>query len=330
MSSRPDPRTLALLGGAHVHLPDHLAHMAQRGWSVSAVFDREAKRRARLCHELGARSVADLTELGGTGCMGAVVCSETAYHEEDVLAALDAGFPVFCEKPLAPSAASAWRCAARSKVTRGLLHTGYFLRTNPALQRLKAELDGGAIGQITHARLRFSHDGGYADWLDLDCWMTHPDLACFGGFVDEAVHVIDLAHWLVGPVRIARALTGNSLGWPVDDHGAAIVCFECGATGTIEAGWTDFEMRLELDITGTLGRATVWDGSLEILGRQGTSPPVRETLAPLDAGDAIDPFLDALEGRKSSALVSPEDAARVNEVLELMGLQRNPIRPAGR
>ena len=69
--------------------------------------------------------------------------------------------------------------------------------------------------------MRFSHDGEYADWLDLECWMTDPALACYGGFADEAVHAIDALQWLLGPIDTAQAVTGNVLGWPVDDHGAS-------------------------------------------------------------------------------------------------------------
>ena len=41
---------------------------------------------------------------------------------------------------------------------------------------------------------------------------------------------------------------------------------------------------------------------------------------PLDAGAGIDPFLDALEGLEAPGLVPPEDAVRVNELLDQMGL----------
>lgn len=37
-------KNLVLLGGAHVHLSDHLAHIEQRGWRVSHVFDREDRK----------------------------------------------------------------------------------------------------------------------------------------------------------------------------------------------------------------------------------------------------------------------------------------------
>ena len=85
-------RTLILLGGAHVHLDDHLDHLAARGWRISAVHDRDARRRAQLCERLGATALEHLSELAADAA-GALVCSETAHHEADITAALRAGLP---------------------------------------------------------------------------------------------------------------------------------------------------------------------------------------------------------------------------------------------
>lgn len=312
-------KQLALLGGAHVHLDDHLTHLTARGWRVSHLHERDPARRAVLCDRLEARQVSPC-ELKESGCLGAVVCSETVHHEEDILAALRAGLPVFVEKPMAGSAVAAKRCAKMARQNGLALHCGYFLRTNAALRRLHTVLQAGRLGRIIEASMRFSHDGGYADWLDLDCWMTDPVRACYGGFADEAVHVIDALQWLLGPIRAGQAVTGNALGWPVDDHGAALLQFESGAMGVVEAGWTDWKMRLELDFVGTEGWARLQEGRLQI-GRRGQEMAAEEiALSALDAGAGIDPFLNLLEGVEARGLVPPEDAVRVNELLDQMDL----------
>lgn len=316
-----DNRTLLLLGGAHVHLNDHLAHASAQGWHISHVHDRNAARRERLCKALNARPIETLGQLGNLRCAGALVCSETIYHREDISSALEAGLPVFAEKPLAASADAARACSDLAKRTGLLLHTGYFFRTNAALQRLKDHLSQNALGDVIEARFRFSHDGGYADWLDLDCWMTDPALACYDGFVDEAVHMIDLVQWLIGPVAGGYAITDNALGWPVDDHGAALLDLESGALATVEAGWTDTEMRLEIDIVGTRGNARLRDGILRIGVRGAGSMVDIATLSPLDAGAGLEPFLAALNGEQAEGLVPPDDAVAVNRLIDAMGLR---------
>lgn len=322
-------RNLLLLGAAHVHLPDHLRQARDLGWRVTHLHDRDAARRDRLCEKLGAQPVTSFQEFADLPVRAALVCSETCFHETDILTALSAGLPVFSEKPLAGSEGAARLCAAQAAENRLLLHTGYFFRTNPVLQDLKQAVEAGALGKVHSARMRFSHDGGFADWLDLGGWMTDPALAVYGGFADEAVHVLDAMHWILGPVEDAQAVTGNALGWPVDDHGAAILRFASGAVGVAEAGWTDARMRLEADFVGDKGHAKIDDNGLRVF-RRGMTAPVQETpMVPLDAGEGLRPFLDHLEGRSASGLVPPADAVEINRLLDLMRLSHGEITESG-
>jgi predicted dehydrogenase len=314
-------RRLVLLGAAHVHLDDHLRVLDAEGWQVSHVHDRDTARRDAFCDRLGAARLADLGALADTQALGAVVCSETAFHEADIAAAFRAGLPVFTEKPLAGSGAAARRCAELAEDKGLLLQTGYFMRTNPGFVTIRGWIENGAVGRTHEARMRFSHDGGFANWLDLDAWMTDPAHACYGGFADEAVHAIDMLQWLLGPAVEGAARTGNALGWPLDDHGAAVLTFADGATGVVEAGWTDNSMRLELDLTGSEGAIRLSDGRAHLLRRGEDGVAETADLASPDAGEGIRPFLHALVGGEPMGLVPPRDAAYVNALLDGMGLR---------
>ncbi|MEQ8399653.1 MAG: Gfo/Idh/MocA family oxidoreductase [Roseitalea porphyridii] len=311
-------KTLAIVGAAHVHLPDHVRVAGEAGFAIGAVFDRNAARAERWAGETGARAIADRAAITPDEIAGAIVCSETAHHEADIAFLLEAGIPVFTDKPLAGDAAAARRIAEAAARTGTLLHTGFFMRTNPPLAELRDRVRGGELGDVVEVRGRFAHDGAYADWLDLSGWMTTPDLACYGGFADEGVHVIDLLMWMAGPVAGGAARLGNARGFPVDDHGAAALSFKSGATGAVQAGWTDRTMRLEIELIGTEAGATVGDGKVEITGRGEDAPRWSASLSPLDAGQGLVPFLAALEGRPADALVTPDEAAAVNAVLDLL------------
>lgn len=318
----PNPtRSLVLLGGAHVHLPDHLKRIAEAGFRVSHVFDRDAVRQRELCATLDARALVSPEKLQGLNVAGAVVCSETTHHEADIAAALRAGLPVFSEKPLAGSARAARALANRAEEQGILLQTGFFFRTIPALRTARDWIHGGRLGSVSSARMMFSHDGGYADWLDLDCWMTDPTRACYDGFVDEAVHAIDALQWMLGPVKSGHAITANALGWPVDDHGAATLQFARGASGVVEAGWTDTRMRLELDVVGEDAAITLREGELTLTPRGAATVAARMRLEPLDAGTGIIPFLAAIGGHSPQGLVPANEAARVNAVLDELNLR---------
>lgn len=311
-------KNLAIVGAAHVHLPDHVRVARKAGFAIGTVFDRNAARAERWAGETGARAVADRDAIAPDEIAGAIVCSETAHHEADIAFLLEAGVPVFAEKPLAGTAQGARRIAETAARTGTLLHTGFFMRTNPALAELRERVRAGALGDVVEARGRFSHDGAFADWLDLSGWMTTPELACYGGFADEGVHAIDLLCWTLGPVADGSASLGYACGFPVDDHGAAALSFRSGATAAVQAGWTDKAMRLELDLVGTDGAASVREGEAEIRARGGARADWSMSLSPLDAGEGIGPFLARLEERTAPGLVTPDEAASVNAVLDLL------------
>lgn len=309
-------RTLVLIGTAHVHMPDHLRVAAEEGWQIAAVFDRDTDRRLEWSRRLTAQPLDSLHRMEAAGARAALVCSETAYHEPDVQAALDLGLPVFAEKPLAPDAEAARRLAEAARRAGCLLDTAFFLRTNAGLCALRDRVRNGAIGRVVEARMRFSHDGGFADWLDLGGWMSRPDLASYGGFADEGVHVVDWLMWTLGPVASGRAALGHALDLPVDDHGAAVLRLETGATAVVEASWTDTRMRLELDLVGTEGGASLHDGRLSQWRRGADEPAWTADLSPLDAGEGVRPFLRAVADGQGTGLVTPEEEAAVNAVVD--------------
>jgi predicted dehydrogenase len=313
-------KALVLLGTAHVHLPDHLGSARRAGWRVAAVHDRDADRARSLARDLDAVVLDDPRDCHAHGA-AAFVCSETVHHHDDVAAALTAGLQVFCEKPLTVRADDADALAELADHAGLILETGFFLRTYPALQQLRALLQGGVLGDPVHVRANFSHDGGFADWLDLTGWMTDPGLAHFGGFGDEGVHVLDWLMWTFGDVAEGHAVLGHSLGFRLDDHGAAVLRLESGGIAVIEAGWTDTRMRLELAIIGTEGSATLKDSHLRVQRRDGTQV-LAVTMEKLDAGRGSAAFLDRCARPEQGPLVPPQEAARATRLLErLYGTQ---------
>jgi len=299
---------LLLLGAAHVHLPDHLRVAESEGWRVAAIHDRDPDRRAHMAGQLDARALRDLPEAADWDA--AIVCSETAFHEEDIGHALDLGLPVFSEKPLAGGAGAATRLAERAERGGARLVTNYFLRTNRAVAALGDALGAGRLGAVLEARFRFAHDGGLADWLDVTGWMSDPALACHGGFADEGVHMLDLALEMLGPLSPVALVQGHALGLDVDDHGTALLRTRAAAPVTIEAGWTDAEMRLEIDVVGTLGHAALDRSGLILRGRDGSETGCRAD--PLDAGAGFRTFL------RGGSLGTPRQAAAVSAVIDAL------------
>src|SRR5688500_18812449 len=79
-----------------------------------------------------------------------VLATPHTVHAEQILAAAQAGKPVFTEKPFtltSRDAADALRVAAKNNVTIGV---GFNWRFQPALQEIRRMLDDGPLGKLLH------------------------------------------------------------------------------------------------------------------------------------------------------------------------------------
>jgi myo-inositol 2-dehydrogenase/D-chiro-inositol 1-dehydrogenase len=176
--------------GAGVMGADHVRTLTARvaGAHVAAISDFDPARAEAAARDAGARAVADPHALIADPAVDAViVASSDPTHEEFVLGCVAAGKPVLCEKPLATSADACLRIVeAELAAGRRLVHLGFMRRFDPGYGVVKAQLDGGGLGEI----------------LLLHC--AHRNASSPPGFTSEmlitssAVHEIDIARWLLG------------------------------------------------------------------------------------------------------------------------------------
>ncbi|GAA4602949.1 myo-inositol 2-dehydrogenase/D-chiro-inositol 1-dehydrogenase [Actinoplanes octamycinicus] len=187
---------------------DHIRRMGtvQAGVTVVAVTDVDAALAARVAAPLGAATHPDGLDLIASPRVDAVlVCSWGGAHEEYVLAAIAAGKPVFCEKPLATTPEACLRIvAAETGHGRRLVQVGYMRRYDAAYRALKRVLDSGLIGAplMMHCAHR---NAGVPDFYQPDNIIT-----------DTAVHEIDMVRWMFGSevaaVRVLRPRASRNAG----------------------------------------------------------------------------------------------------------------------
>ncbi len=167
-------------------------------------------------------------------------------HREIVLAALEAGKHVLCEKPLANTLAEAKEMvtAARNAGTVNMVCFNY--RRAPAVQLAKKLIDEGRLGTIRHWRATYLQDFIMDPQVPL-IWRLQKDLAGSGALGDIGAHIIDLSRFLVGGISEVVGMTetfvkerpleegGGTGEVTVDDAAAFLARFENGAMGTFEA-----------------------------------------------------------------------------------------------
>lgn len=167
-------------------------------------------------------------------------------HAAPTIAAAEAGKHLLCEKPLARSREEA-RTMLDAAEKAGVKHMVAFnYRFVPAIRQAYDLIKSGALGEIYHFRAVYLQEWITDPEFPL-IWRLDKKLAGSGALGDLGAHIIDLARFLVGEPKSVMAMTktfiterplpdGKGRGKvDVDDAFEAIVEFENGAVGTLEA-----------------------------------------------------------------------------------------------
>lgn len=198
-------------------------------------------------------------------------------HKEMAIAAAKAGKHVYCEKPLAPSAAEAKEMYEAAETAGVSTLVGFNFLRNPALVFAKQLIEAGEIGEIHDFKGTLALDALVDETMPFS-WRFDGKLAGAGALGDVGSHVIALARALVGDIErvcgLSRILNkerpvtvNGALGSSPDtreacmravenDDATIFLCeFANGAAGTIEASRvaTGRKHDLSVAITGSRG-----------------------------------------------------------------------------
>jgi myo-inositol 2-dehydrogenase/D-chiro-inositol 1-dehydrogenase len=155
----------------------------------------------RIVQKYGAEPAAGPAELLDRDLDGVVIAAATDAHPQLILAAVEAGLPVFCEKPVAKGAAEAAEVLAR---TRGAtVQIGYNRRFDPGFVAARAAVQSGELGRLHTVRSTTMDPApppaGY--------------VAVSGGiFADCSVHDFDIVRFVTGREVVEVYATGSERG----------------------------------------------------------------------------------------------------------------------
>lgn len=185
-----------------------------------------------------------------------VVCTPNGLHAEHSIAALDAGFHVLCEKPMAIKTEDCARMIEAADRMKKSLFIVKQNRFNPPVVAVKKALEEKRLGKIYSIQLNCFWNRG-ADYY-ADSWKGTKDLDG-GTLFTQFSHFIDLLYWMFGEVKNAHALLRNFhhqgiIGF--EDTGVVTLEFVNGIIGTLNYTVNSHEKNME--------------GSLTIFGEKGT------------------------------------------------------------
>lgn len=180
------------------------------------------------------------------------VATDHKSHFGPALAAIDHGFNVIVEKPIATSLEEAHQLveAARAKDVKlgGVFQRRFF----PAAQRMHQAIEEGRLGRIVAAEC-IAHLGRDRSYFDQDAWRGTWKGEGGGVLMNQAIHMLDMLLWLLGqPTEVYGRWTTikHSDYIDVEDSASAVVTFKNGALATIQAV-TTFENGLIAKVGGS-------------------------------------------------------------------------------
>ena len=146
---------LGRIGAFHAETLSGLA-----GVDELVVTDERPEVTAAVADKLGARAVPDARAALAAGVDGVVIAAATPAHAQLILAAVEAGIPVFCEKPIAFTAAESRDVVARLANSTVPVQIGYNRRFDPAYVAAYEAVRAGELGRLSDGAL--DHDGSRA------------------------------------------------------------------------------------------------------------------------------------------------------------------------
>jgi predicted dehydrogenase len=184
-----------------------------------------------------------------------VIATPSSAHAPMVRAAIDKGLHVFCEKPLTLSPDESDELTALARERRLVTQVGCHNRFVGAFREVRALLDAGAIGEVTHI-----FGEAYGPVVLKPKGGTWRSKAAEGGgcLYDYAAHVINLINWYCGePTGVGGTVLPKVFSADIEDAAFSTFYFDGGRTGQLSVYWSDEsyrKMTTRVNIWGKAGR----------------------------------------------------------------------------
>jgi predicted dehydrogenase len=209
--------------------------------AVSAVADPSSEAVGHVTSSMpNALAVDTLDGLLALDLDGIVIATPSALHASQSIAALERGVAVFCQKPLARTAAETRRVLDAARAADRPLGVDLSYRHTSGMQAIADLVRDGSLGDVYAADLTF-HNAYGPD----KAWFYDVTLSGGGCLIDLGVHLVDLALWTLDFPRVldvrgelyagGRRLAGQT--GTVEDFAHVTLTLDGGATVRVACSW---------------------------------------------------------------------------------------------
>ena len=223
---------------------------------LCGVYDAVPGQAQKTAAEYGVYCYASYEEVLADSLVDAVcICTPSHLHAPLARQALSAGKHVLVEKPLSlrlEDCDEIISLAERFGLQAGVVSQ---LRFSPAIKKVKYAADSGLLGRLTRGDLYMKYYRSQ-EYYDTGKWKGTLSMDGGGALMNQGIHGVDLLRYLMGPAKSIYALSGTlARDIEVEDTLSAVVAFQSGALGVIEASTADYPgMPRRIEINGEFGR----------------------------------------------------------------------------
>lgn len=228
----------------------NIARVLSRLNALEVIVDPTAAGLQSFAHDLGARVTDDLDAAFRCEIEAVVIAAPAVDHARLVIKALEAGKPVFVEKPLALEVEHAAAIAAKATELRVPLMVGHLLQYHPAFVTLKRLVAEGAIGDVRHITSHRLNPGAIRVEENALWSMAPHDFSMVLSLLgEEPSEVTSLPVQVVNP--------------SIPDQYFIQMRFPRGTTAHVNVSWISPYKEHKLTVLGTQGALVFEDTALE-------------------------------------------------------------------
>ena len=195
-------------------------------------------------------------------------------HAAIAHAAFEHGLHVFCEKPIATSAADARAMLDHATAAKRVFFPSHNYKHAPVIKAIRKVLESGEIGPIhlvTLDTFRTTHARGVADWQP--DWRRSRKTSGGGIAMDHGSHTFYLAFdWLASQPTAITAKMSNLSTFDTEDNFSCTVTFPTGIA-VAQLTWNSGFRKVIYTIHGANGAIKVEDDEIEIHRKRPAGAP---------------------------------------------------------
>jgi len=279
----------------------HTRAIPQAGITLAALCDivPEQAKKAAEKNKLDVPIYTDIKQMLAKEKIDVVhVCTPSGNHLEPVLAAIEAGKNVICEKPIEIKLDRIDRMLEAADKHKIRLAGIFQNRWNPANRALHDAAAAGRFGKVAWAGCftpwyrtdQYYRDGGWRGTWKLDGG---------GAMMNQSIHQVDLIQWIAGPIKQVSAYASSRIHpeIEVEDTLSCSLQFESGAFGTIMGTTAIYPGgALRVEIGGENGMAVSENGlkTFQFREPKPDDEELRKKHGQFDPGGASNPQISQL------------------------------------